>query len=107
MTKEEQINDIMDCFDFGKVRKAMLALNWTWITSESNEGAPYEYELRKAARGYLEKVCTLARSGGPDSYRCGSGGFEAEATKFSDGDVNLSLEFVVASWHNFKISEDE
>ncbi len=51
MTKKEvlmnQVDEIMDSFDFRQVESVMQHLNWTWKDSET---PPDEYEIRKEAR---------------------------------------------------------
>lgn len=49
-----KIDDIMDTFDFARVHKAMVALDWKWAFCD---GAPEEYELRKFARKLLKDAC--------------------------------------------------
>jgi hypothetical protein len=55
MTKQEaiqeQIDQIMDSFDFERVHKVMEHLNWTWGYSEE---PPSLYDLRTAARERLK-----------------------------------------------------
>lgn len=53
MTEQEQINDIMDYFNFDNVAKAMAATNWTW--HESKE-PPAEPEIRTFARKLLNEI---------------------------------------------------
>ena len=47
MTKEqalqEQMDEIMDSFEFDKVLSVMQHLNWEW----KDAGVPDEYEIRK------------------------------------------------------------
>ena len=84
MTTDEQIDEIMDWFDFAKVAKAMHYLNWTW----SGEEAPEEPVLRKTARELLKEAVRL-------KHGLGTGGFWVRY----DGDV-LQLQFVVANWES-------
>lgn len=66
MTKKEvlnnQVDEIMDSFDFRKVESVMQHLNWTWHDSKT---PPDEYEIRKNARELMkqsiktgEGICT-------------------------------------------------
>jgi hypothetical protein len=66
MTKKEvlnnQVDEIMDSFDFRKVADVMQHLNWTWHDSKT---PPDEYEIRKNARELMkesikigEGICT-------------------------------------------------
>lgn len=50
---QEQIDNIMDNFDFSRVLKAMRALNWEW-GSCGTEHEPDETELRREARRLLK-----------------------------------------------------
>ena len=70
MTKQEaiqeQIDEIMDSFDFEEARKIMKALNRQW----HEEGIPDIYTLRTAARKHLKKAAEI---GGTSA----TGGFTA------------------------------
>lgn len=80
-----QIAEIMDFFDFDKVHKAMVALNWKWAMAE--DGVPQIWELRKEARRLLYQVafsnCEMVSCGG------------FTASKMEDG---LKLSFYVSEW---------
>ena len=56
MTKKEvllnQVDEIMDSFDFKKVENVMNHLNWTWNDSKI---PPDEYEIRKNARELMKQ----------------------------------------------------
>lgn len=92
MTKQELIDEVMDNFDFGKVAKAMKALNWVWATTDFD--VPEEPDIRKQVRELLNLVYDAAvRTEG--DYTVGTGGFEA--TYVIDHKV-LSLRFIVSSW---------
>ena len=63
MTKQEaiqeQIDNIMDDFEFEKVHQIMTALKWTWATAENPKAVPELWEIKKNARSHLE--CGEAR----------------------------------------------
>lgn len=63
------IDEILDEFDFEKVHRVMLALNWKWYDTE---GIPSIADLRRMARSLLKQV---VESKGIHSV--GSGGFTA------------------------------
>jgi hypothetical protein len=74
MTKQEaiqeQIDEVMDTFDFATVRKIMAALDWKWATSEGmNREIPDEYEIRRSARNRMRDAAKVGYSS--------SGGFSA------------------------------
>lgn len=85
MTYSEQIDQIMDNFDFSRVKKTMDALNWRWF--DVGGDIPSESEIRSAARQMMKqtverKVTTLS-----------TGGFEVTCEHGL-----LSLRFVVEYW---------
>ena len=90
MTEQEAIDNIMDYFDFDKVLKTMIALDWKWV-KESHKSiedleTPSIERIRKTARRALMRAIEIK------DYTS-SGGFEAE---YDDG--NLYLMFVVEEW---------
>jgi hypothetical protein len=102
----EEIEDILDEFDFEKVSKVMEALEWKWC--DAADGIPRIGELRKKARYLLKEVYQKAFAAdlGVD-YVLATGGFKARAVKgmMPDDDFNwkiyLELTFEVASWDNY------
>ena len=81
---QEQIDEIMDTFDFQKAHKMMLAVGSTW----GDEGTPEEYELRARAREFLKQAAK-------DGYAC-TGGFTAlleEGVEDGKPWVRMSLAF--------------
>jgi len=64
-----QIDEIMDTFDFEEVRKVMTFLDWEWADCN---GVPEDYELRKSARKTMKHLIRF-EDGGASS----SGGFTA------------------------------
>jgi hypothetical protein len=89
MTAQEHIDDVMDHFDFERVHKTMVALDWVWLRAEN--GIPEPWELRKAARRMLKEVWRT------DSGTIATGGFRAEAMHDED-EESLTLTFEVAQW---------
>lgn len=87
MTTDEQIDEIMDWFDFAKVAKTMQALDWVWY--ESGGDIPEEGEIRKHARSLMKQAVKK-------EYKYfGSGGFVVEYDK--DAPL-IVLKFVVSEW---------
>ena len=89
--------DIINNFDFEKVRIAMVCLHWVWYP----HGTPTVDEIRFAARERIESViknCLLdAKS--DEEYFVSSGGLKATAIKNDYGQITfLQLEFIVTSW---------
>ena len=104
-TIEDMIDDIIECFDFGKVQTAMVALDWKWYTNNSEISVPTIKELKESAKERL-KDAAEARLGEYKSELWGvpiissTGGFEAQAWCNEDKTkiTFLSLKFIVASW---------
>ncbi len=77
----EQIEEVLDAFDFDYVKKIMMFLDWKWGAG-ADAYIPSYNELRRTAKQLLE-----------DTYlqgRCVTGGLEAE-----DSDGILRLVFIV------------
>lgn len=79
----ELIDDIIDEFDFERVRKVMIMLNWQWAQTAD---VPSVLEMKKTARNLLRRMCEESDL---DFY--GTGGFEVIRS-----DQGLELRFVVA-----------
>ena len=86
--KEEKINRIMAGFNFHKVRKAMVALGWTW----RDEGVPTIEKLRETARRLLVDASEN------EFGNIMTGGFKAEYHK----DGEFSLEFILAETNSYE-----
>ena len=95
MTKEqalqEQMDEIMDSFEFDNVLSVMQHLNWEW---ESCKGVPDEYEIRKAARRVMKYAIDCNGS-------AGTGGFHATVDDNpEEGWVRLNLYFGFSTIHD-------
>lgn len=88
-TEQEDINEIMDEFDFVKVKKVMDALDWEW----GSEGVPYIGDMRK----HVRELFTIASVNNSEMvYAVSSGGFHILRTIFpGDSKRYYSLSFVV------------
>lgn len=103
---QEQINEIMDTFDFGKAHRMMAAVNWTWALTDHGVGpaVPTEAALRKEARRLLTRVAFKSSP----RYTVSSGGLTIEKTVGDDEDagdpearfVRLSLSFGLNSFND-------
>lgn len=96
--EENDIETILDEFDFEKVHQAMTALNWTWATSD---GVPTIGELRKCARTLLN-YAKHANSEESD-YMTATGGFYVSRNLYlGNAKRYYSLSFVVREWNNYE-----
>lgn len=94
-TKEECIDEIIDGFDFKKVRKVMKFLKWEW---EPSGEIPNKKELRNTARDLLSRAWDNTLSEKMD-YVVATGGFEV-STWYSAKKVSfINLSFIIS--HNF------
>lgn len=91
---DEQIDEIMDSFDFCLMRRVMEMLDWRWTTVNEETGEvgciPTEYDLRTVARRMLREV-----AGWEDGGKAQRAGFVALKR-----DNYLSLYFT-AEWQEF------
>lgn len=95
------IEDILDEFDFDVVKKTMDFLDWTWF--DADEGVPRIGELRKKARRLLSEVAVkvLLSAEIVTDHHIATGGFRAAAYKYDDK-VQFRLSFELAEWDNFE-----
>jgi hypothetical protein len=96
----KMIDDIMDEFDFDKVREVMRYLDWKWRGEEVTVKM-----LEKTARRLLREAADLRLGDYKDTHWeqgiiCGTGGFQAMA--FCNEDKTkvdaLDLKFVLTEW---------
>ena len=92
----ETIMDCLDEFDFGKVHKVMMHLNWTY--ADCKDVPTVEY-LRKQTRGYLIRVATEALER-KTTYITSTGGFRYEAKLYEENFLWLRMAFEIESWDN-------
>lgn len=98
---QEQIEDILDNFDFDKVKKVMDHLQWLWFDTV---GVPEISDLRKHARRLLTEVGeeVMKNNEIPAESNIATGGFRAKAYRYDDtGKIYFRLAFEVSSWDNY------
>ena len=96
-TEQEDIDEIMDEFDFVKVHKVMEALDWGW----GMEGVPYIGDMRKVVRNLFKTA--MAHGENELSYIISTGGFHITRTLFpGDPKRYYSLKFVVTEQNNYE-----
>lgn len=91
MTKKEilqnQVDEIMDEFDFDKVHEVMEVLNWQW----RDIGIPDKVEIRRSARKLMKQAIEKDSS-------TGCGGFQVTLRDGSDEDgpwTSINLCFAI------------
>jgi hypothetical protein len=93
MTKKEvlnnQVDEIMDSFDFRKIELVMQNLNWTWKDSKI---PPDEYEIRREARSLMRMAIKkgeyVSTGGFIASLHCG----EENGQKWARIDLVFAIE---------------
>ena len=101
---DKMIDEIMDEFNFAKVHKTMVALDWKWAVTSNNK-VPTMDELRKEAERLLRDAADVRL----DMFKeepwespiyCSTGGFSAAAWCNEDKTkiIRLDLDFIVSSW---------
>ena len=100
MNRSEAINDIVEHFNWDRVHKAMIALNWTW--HDSGGEAPSLGALFKCAIDLLHRAYDGAEMHRED-YMVATGGFRAQAYVDSDTKeiIELKLAFELCSWEHY------
>lgn len=99
---KNDIQEIIDNFDWVKVVETMSALNWKWAGQAS---VPNIHQLQVTAESLLASaaLAVIKNTKKKASVVIGTGGFEAQAQKFKDSDkIYLSLKFIVSDWSNYE-----
>jgi hypothetical protein len=90
----DAVDEILDNFDFDKVKQVTDLLNWQYFNVE---GQLEVRDLRKMARKLLRD--TVQKLDKEDGYNTGSGGFYVHGFK-DFGNKYLELKFCVTEWNN-------
>lgn len=88
---QEQIDDIMNNFDFEKVEKAMSLLNWEWH-QDGLARVPYVFRMKQTA----ERMLTECVNG--KFVKISTGGFKAS---YENDILRLSFELANSSTEVF------
>ena len=98
MSKEELIDRmvtaVMEDFDFDRVHRVMVNLDWKWDIGDGEMTVPSSYRLTKNAERLLRDAAQ--HYGDKEFHSCGSGGFMAHL----DGET-LSLQFILTEMTSF------
>lgn len=100
-SKQEQIDEIMDNFDFNRVARVMDFLGWKWYMKEYR--VPEESEIRKEARKYLSKTYDYGEGQGR-KYSTVTGGF---VYTYDPHYTELQLSFELGAWYSYPTEESE
>lgn len=99
MTKQEaiqeQIDDIMDTFEFDDVHSWMEHSGWVWAQPNGTTAVPDLYEIKRCARQRLKEAAENGYSA--------TGGFVAQSYEGTDKDgpwITLSLHFGLQTYND-------
>jgi len=81
------IDEIIKDFNFEKVYRAMVVVNWCW---SSTHGVPSINELMLCAQELLNEASKM-----DTDCSIGTGGFRATKIENEDGEEGLQLEFIL------------
>ena len=103
----DKVDDILVHFDFEKVHKVMVALNWKWALLEDGPRVPETWEIKEEAlKQLLDAVTKFGGSTGAGGFKVNCFVYDPvdeDGVPFNDKDdfenqVHLSLSFNVESW---------
>lgn len=98
---QNDIDTIMDCFNFEKCHEVMTFLNWKW---HDTNGVPEVYELRRHARRMIRDAVENTVRTGESQWFSECGGFYVQVFNKTEDDpkIRISLRFTLSSWDNFQ-----
>ena len=101
MSCNKTVEGVLQHFDFDKVHHVMKALDWKWAgyNCHSEPAVPSIQQLVLRASDLLQDAYHGVQE---TSKRCAisCGGFVAEAERYEDGEVLLTLSFIVTDWNH-------
>ena len=100
-SKQEQIDEIMDNFDFNRVARVMDFLDWKWYMKGYR--VPEEPEIRKEVRKYLSNTYDHGEGQGR-KYSIVLGGFKYT---YDPRYTELQLSFKLDNWVSYPTEESE
>ena len=99
MNVDQEISEVIENFDFNKVKIVMRALDWRW--GENYREPTYIELIKEATLRLKDAVNQLKDSNGEDIYFSASGGFKAQAYYQTMEELCLTLEFIITESQNF------
>jgi len=94
---EKMVTAVMEDFDFDRVHRVMVNLDWEWDIGDGEMTIPSTYRIMKEANRLL--TCAANHYGEGD-YSCGSGGFMAHLEGTTDG-TTLTLQFILTEMTSY------
>ena len=98
MSREELIDKmvttVMEDFDFDRVHRVMVSLDWRWTIENGERTVPSSYRMMKTADRLLRDAAQ--HYGDEEFYSCGTGGIMA----CLDGEA-LTLQFILSTMTSY------
>ena len=85
---ETMVTAVMEDFDFDKVHRVMVSLDWRWTIENGERTVPSSYRMMKTADRLLRDCAQ--HYGDKEFHACGTGGFMA-----SLDNGTLALQFIL------------
>lgn len=96
-----KLKEILECLNFDRINKTMIALDWGWRTTNSKTvGIPSIEQLKVAVVNLVIKTFHHYKTSNEFPILVGTGGFEVELTH-SEKYFNFSVKFIVEDWETF------
>lgn len=100
---EKQVNEILEAFDFHKVKQTMQALEWKWFFSNTEDQIPSYGELVMQAQNLVYQALQgYFKQPTPRCHSSATGGFHVTLNRCDDSYITVELQFVVSSWDNYQ-----
>lgn len=104
MTQRQQdaMDNIMDYFDFEKVRRVMELLDWKW--GPIGNRVPEVFEIRQSARRLIKEAIEKYKGS------IATGGLWVDYSEDENGDIALDLSFKLEHWTEYineRMDEDK
>lgn len=97
---DQQIQDMLCCFDFEKVHKVMKFLDWKWASSRTENGVPSVSELMLKARELIYSSIAGISNRSDPNYFVMTGGFKVSVHRCDDGYLVIELQFSISDVDN-------
>ena len=92
--RDQMIDAVISAFDFDKVHRVMVYLDWKWVTETGALEVPDIHRLKACSRRLMREAYRMQQKHGTEVGVVGSGGFRAQyfwADEKGDADIHLSF----------------
>ena len=92
---ENTFTDIMEKFDFEKVRALMLINKWTWVDQgpDGEAQVPTTGSMRSSCCAMFSRLMEMIQDSSNRYFRAGIGGFQLKFWTWESGAMELELTF--------------